>query len=213
MKRKFVTGLITTLPIGLTLFVIWFLVIKIGGILSAAFKLIPSLSRLPSPVISVIGFFALLILIYIIGVITSSYVGNKILKFTENLFTRVPLIRTLFISAKKFTDAIFMDRSAFKKAVLIEWPRKGVYTMAFMTNETSWEIEGNEMTVNLFMPTTPNPTSGFYIIMPRSQVIETNLSIDEALRTLISGGVILPGKRKVERRKTIKEEQNEKREA
>lgn len=197
MKKKFITGIIAILPIGLTLFVIWFLVIKIGGILSVVFKAIPLLSQLPSPIISVIGFLALLLLIYIIGVITSSYIGNKILKYTENLFARVPLIRTLLISARKFTDAIFMDKSAFKKAVLIEWPRKGTYTIAFMTNETSWEIDGEQGNVNLFMPTTPNPTTGFYIIIPRSQVIETNLSIDEAIRALISGGVVLPEKRKI----------------
>lgn len=197
MKGKFITGLITILPIGLTALIVWFLVTKIGGIWKGAFKKIPVLSILPDPVISIIGFVAIILLIYIIGVIASGYIGKKILKLTENLFSRLPVVRTLYNSARELTNAIFVDKAAFKKAVLIEWPRKGVYTIAFVTNETSWEIDNEKENVNLFMPTTPNPTTGFYIVMPRSQVRETNLSIDEALRTIISAGIILPDKRKI----------------
>lgn len=196
MKRKFITGLVVILPIGLTLFIIWFLVTRVGGILGVVFKKIPCLSTLPYPVTSLIGFVAIILLIYIIGVITSGYIGNRILRFTENLISRFPLIRTIYISARKITDAIFRDKSAFKKAVLIEFPRKGVYAIGFLTNEASWGIRGDEDNVNIFIPTAPNPTSGFYLIVPKSQVIDAHLSIDEALRTIISGGVIVPDIRK-----------------
>ncbi|MCK4307385.1 DUF502 domain-containing protein [candidate division WOR-3 bacterium] len=197
MKRKFITGVVALLPIGLTVFVVWFSVIRIGGLLEVVFKRIPELSSLPSPVISLIGFSTLVLIVYIIGVITSSYVGKRVLKFGEDLIAKVPLIRTLYISVRKFTNAIFIDKSAFEKAVVIEYPRKGIYTMGFMTNESDWEIDGKKGNVNVFIPTSPNPTSGYYIIIPRSEIRETELSIDAALRTIISGGVILPKKRKL----------------
>jgi uncharacterized membrane protein len=197
MKKKFITGLVAILPIGLTIFVIWFLVMKIGGILETVFKKIPFLSLLPSPVVSLIGLLALIIVIYIIGFITSSYIGNRILKFTDFLITRLPVIRTLYLSARKITNAIFVDKSAFKKAVFVEYPRKGIYTIGFMTNEESWETDDKEENVNIFIPTTPNPTSGIYVVVPKKDIRDTYLSIDEALQTIISGGVILPKKRKL----------------
>jgi uncharacterized membrane protein len=199
MKRKFITGLVAILPIGLTLFVFQFLVLRIGGLLKVAFKHIPQLSLLPSPIISIIGFLTIILLIYMIGVATSGYVGNRILKFAENLMSKVPIIRILYIAVRRFTNAIFIDKSAFKKAILIEYPRKGIFTLAFMTNESSWNIDGEGANISLFVPTTPNPTSGFYLVVPRSEVRETNLTIDEALRTIISGGVILPDHRQTRR--------------
>jgi len=205
MKRKFITGIVALLPIGFTVFICWFLVIRIGGLLEAVFNRIPALSLLPSPVISLIGFLALLIIIYIIGVITSSYIGRRLLKLGEDLISKVPIIRTVYISARKLTNAIFIEKSAFKKAIIVEFPRKGIYTMGFMTNEHSWEIDGKEENVNVFIPTSPNPTSGYYVIVPKSEIRETDLSIDTALRTIISGGVILPEQRKLTK---LKEKEN-----
>jgi uncharacterized membrane protein len=199
MKRKFITGLVAILPIGLTLFVLQFLVLRIGGLLKVAFRRIPWLSLLPSPIISIIGFLSILLLIYMIGVITSSYIGNRLLKFAENLISKLPIIRTLYTAVRRFTNAIFIDKSAFKKAILIEYPRRGIYTLAFMTNESSWDIDTIGANISLFVPTTPNPTSGFYLVVPRAEVRETNLTIDEALRTIISGGVILPKHRQTRR--------------
>ncbi|MBI4723119.1 MAG: DUF502 domain-containing protein [Candidatus Stahlbacteria bacterium] len=225
MKKRFITGLIAILPISLTLLIIWFLVTRIGNILGVAIKYIPGLSILPTPVISLIGFLAIILLIYLIGVITSGYIGKRILNYTETLFSKFPVVRTVYTSAHKLTDAIFLSKSAFKKTVFVEFPRKGIYTIGFLTNEASWEIvaeqksrpggiEPNKLNdtnepnainelnaindnVNVFIPTAPNPTTGFYLIIPKSQIMEANLSIDEALRTIISGGVIVPDKRKI----------------
>jgi len=195
VKGKFVTGIVALLPISVTVFIIWFLVIKTGGLLETVFKKIPILSTLPSIVVSFIGFLALLTIIYLIGVITSGYVGRQILKLGENIVSKVPLIRVIYTSAREFTNSIFVNRGAFKRVVLIEYPRKGIYTLAFMTNESNWKIDGVEDNVNVFVPTTPNPTSGFYMIIPRSEVRETSLSIESAMKIIISGGVILPDNR------------------
>ncbi len=197
MKRKFITGIVALLPIGLTVFIIWFMVMKIGGLLEVVFRKIPTLSNLPLPLISFFGFLTLVLIIYMIGIITSSYIGKRILKFGEDIISKVPLIRIIYTSVRKFTNAVFIDKSAFEKAVVIEYPRKGIYTMGFLTNESSWEIDGKGENVNVFIPTSPNPTSGYYIIVPRVEIRETDLSIDGALRTIISGGVILPRNRKL----------------
>ncbi|MCK4353569.1 DUF502 domain-containing protein [candidate division WOR-3 bacterium] len=199
MKRKFITGIVALLPVGLTIFVVWFLVIKIGGLLQIIFEKIPHLSSLPSGIISLMGFITLVIIIYIIGVITSSYIGRRLFKFGEDIISRVPLIRTIYTSIRKFTNAVFMERSAFKKAVLIEYPRKGLYTLAFMTNELSWKVDGKEDNVSVFIPTSPNPTSGYYIIVPRSDIRETSLTVDSAMKVIVSGGVILPKNRETQK--------------
>ncbi|MDI6839460.1 MAG: DUF502 domain-containing protein [bacterium] len=199
MKRRFVTGIIALLPIGVTVFIVWFLVTRIGGILEAAFKKIPLLSTLPSIVISFIGFLAFLALIYIIGTIASGYIGRRVFKFGEEIVSKVPIIRVIYTSARKFTNAIFVDRAAFKKVVLVEYPRKGLYTLAFMTNESSWRINEKEDNVSVFIPTAPNPTSGYYAIVPRSEIRETSLSVDSAMRVIISGGIILPDEREAKK--------------
>jgi len=197
MRRKFITGIVALLPIGFTIFIIWFLVLRIGGLLKIFFRKIPALETLPPPIISLIGFLTLLVIIYVIGLITSSYIGNRVLKFGESIISKVPIIRVLYTSMRKFTNTVFLDRGAFKKVVLVEYPRKGLYTMGFMTNKSEWIIAGKKGYVNLFIPTSPNPTSGYYVIVPRSDIRETSLSIDSAMKTIVSGGVIVPKDRNV----------------
>jgi uncharacterized membrane protein len=211
MKKRFITGVVVTLPIGIVVFVLWFLIVKIGGILSVIFNKIPNLENLPSIVVSLIGFLTLIIVIYIIGCITSSYIGNKLLQIPEFILSKLPVIRILYGAAKKITTAIFIDKSAFKKAVIIEYPRKGIYTLAFITNEGGFRVTEEKEYVNLFIPTTPNPTSGIYIVAPKKELIDPKITIDEALQTIISGGVIIglkkggkgEEKRKKEKKKRI----------
>ena len=198
IKSVFVMGLVALIPITLTILIVWFLVIRIGGLLGAVFQNIPALASLPIPVISLLGFIGVIVLIYLIGLITSSYIGRAFLKAGEQLVSRLPIVRTIYNAARRLTDAVFLDRTAFKKVVMIEYPRKGLYTMGFLTNESAWSLEEKSDYVNVFVPTSPNPTSGFYLICPLSEIKETQLSIDEAFRTIISGGVILPERRDIQ---------------
>lgn len=195
VRSTFIMGIIAILPIGLTFVVVWFLIAKIGGFFSVIFKNAILFQSLPSYVISLIGFIFIVAIIYLIGIITSSYIGRHTLKFGERMIERLPFIRTIYTSARRFTNAVFLDKGAFRKVVLIEYPRKGTWTLAFMTNESTWKIDKEY--INVFVPTSPNPTSGFYIIYPKGEAKETDLSVDEAFRTIISGGVILPENRNV----------------
>jgi uncharacterized membrane protein len=197
IKGKFIAGLTALIPGVITILILWFLVAKVGGLLNAAFKKIPLLAGFPSPLISLIGFFAVLIFIYLIGIITTSFIGRWVMKFTENIFKKLPLIKDIYTSARQLTDAIFLNRSAFKQVVLLEYPRKGTYTMAFVTNDNEWNIGDKGGNINLFIPTSPNPTSGYYIIAPKNSLIPLSMAIDEAFKVIASGGVILPKDRNV----------------
>ena len=140
IKSFFLTGIITILPLGLTIFVVIFLVNLFGNITGRLLKYIPTLSTFPPYAITLIGFFSLIIIIFIIGVITSSFIGKWFLRITDRFFSKLPFIRSVYSSARQLTDTLFIDRSALKDVVLIEYPRKGIFTLGFVTNETKWEV-------------------------------------------------------------------------
>lgn len=197
MKARFLAGIAALLPIGLTVFVVWFLATKLGGLIGSLFAKVPILSQFSQPIIILIGLATLVVFVYIIGAITSSYLGNRLFRLGETLLERVPIIRPLYTALRQFSRAIFLKRSAFKKVVLVEYPRKGIYTIAFVTNEAGWQIRKDHNYINLFVPTSPNPTSGYYIMLPREETIPVDLTIDEALKTIVSGGVIIPKEKHV----------------
>ena len=194
LKSFFLAGIITILPLGFTVFVIIFLVNLLGNIAGRVLKYIPSLSTFPPYAITIIGFFTLIIVIFFIGMITSSFIGRWLLRLTDRFFSKLPLVRSVYSSARQLTDTLFIDRSALKEVVLIEYPRKGIYTLAFVTNETRWKIEkhGNLNCVNVFVPTSPNPTSGFFLIIPEEEIIKTTIPIEWGFKIIVSGGIVLP---------------------
>lgn len=199
IKSFFIAGIITILPLGLTIFVVIFLVNLLGNIAGRLLKYIPSLSIFPPYVITIIGFFTLIVVILFIGMITSSFIGRWLLKLTDRFFSNLPFVRSVYSSARQLTDTLFIDRSALKEVVLIEYPRKGIFTLAFITNEATWKIKKEkEITcVNVFVPTSPNPTSGFYLLIPEEDIIPTSLSIEWGFKIIVSGGIILPDKRSI----------------
>ena len=199
LKSVFLAGIITILPLGFTVFVIIFLVNLLGNIAGRVLKYIPRLSTFPPYAITIIGFFTLIIVIFFIGMITSSFIGRWLLRLTDRFFSKLPLVRSVYSSARQLTDTLFIDRSALKEVVLIEYPRKGIYTLAFVTNETRWKIEkhGNLNCVNVFVPTSPNPTSGFFLIIPEDEIIKTNIPIEWGFKIIVSGGIVLPDDRSI----------------
>ncbi|MCH7761733.1 DUF502 domain-containing protein [candidate division TA06 bacterium] len=196
-RKYFLTGLIAIAPIGASLFVAWFLIVRVGNILGQIFQKIPTFPTLPSFVTSFLGFIAILLLIYFIGLITSNFFGRWILSRGEWVFTRLPLVKTIYTSAKELAKNLFGERTAFRKAVFIQFPRKGFYTLAFITGEPKWSLTGEreKKGINIFVPTCPNPTSGYFIIVPEDEVIHTELSVETALKIIISGGMVVPEKR------------------
>ncbi|HIE06056.1 MAG TPA: DUF502 domain-containing protein [bacterium (Candidatus Stahlbacteria)] len=188
-RRIFLTGIVVLLPIFLTIFLFWFVIDKLGNLFRSLFNAIPVVGQLPGVVIVIIGLFVLTILVFLVGLFVQSLIGKKLLEGTEKLFNRLPIFRDIYNATRDLTQTLLVKRSSFRKVVLIEFPRKGVYTIGFVTNEG--EIRGKEV-YYIFVPTTPNPTSGWLCIFRRKDVIEVDLTINEGLKLVISGGMSLP---------------------
>jgi uncharacterized membrane protein len=195
IKRYFITGLVAILPIGLTAAVIWFLIQKIGGFFGRYFTEISLFSNISKPLSSLLGFIAVIIGIYLTGFLTSSFMGRWFINALDKIMAKLPFVKGLYNAIRQLVNAIMIDHSAFSQVVIIKYPWENTYTLAFLTSEDKWEIGGKEY-FNVFLPTSPNPTSGYYLIYPASEVIKTKISIQDGFKIITSGGVILPKTRK-----------------
>lgn len=193
-KRHFITGLVAILPLAFTIGILWFLIERIGGMIGIHMRSIPLLSHISRPLSSFLGFLVVLIAIYMIGLITSGVVGRWFISAMDDIMTKLPFVKGLYNAARQLVNTIFVDRSAFSKVVIIKYPWKYSYTLAFLTNDDSWEIK-NKKYCNIFVPTSPNPTSGYYLLYPESGLIETKISIQDGFKIIASGGIILPDKK------------------
>jgi len=203
LKQIFLTGLAVTIPIGLTLYILFFLIDIMDGLL----KIIPVRYH-PDTLLGIhipgLGIIVTLSLITIAGLVTTSYVGYKIVQSGEDLVDRIPFGRNIYQAIKKISYSMFMDkRSSFKKVVLVEFPRKGVYTIGFVTGVPSGEIrkKAGQNCISVFLPTTPNPTSGYLIIVPEDELVPMDMSVEEALTFIISVGIVTPSDRPKRREK------------
>lgn len=142
-----------------------------------------------------LGVLLSLLLLLITGIVATNFFGQRLVSWSESVLDKIPLVRSIYNATKQVIQAIFATNGeAFRKVLLVEYPRKGLWSLAFQTGVTSPEIKrhtGDEM-VSIFIPTTPNPTSGFLMMVPKSEVIELTMSIDEALKFIISLGVMQP---------------------
>jgi uncharacterized membrane protein len=194
LKQIFLTGLAVTVPIGLTLYILFFLI----DIMDSLLKIIPVRYH-PDTLLGMhipgLGTIVTVILIFICGLITASYVGNRIVQSGEDLLYRIPFVRNIYQAIKRFSDTMVMDRrSSFKRVVLVEFPRKGLYTIGFVTGKPDLEFkkEPGDNYTSVFLPTTPNPTSGYLIIVPEDELVEVHMSVEEALTYIISVGIVTP---------------------
>ncbi|WP_419421096.1 DUF502 domain-containing protein [Legionella sp. D16C41] len=185
-------GLIIWLPILVTFVVLRFII----DLLDSTIALLPSAYQ-PEHLFGVhipgLGVLLSLLLLIITGMVATNILGQRLMGWGEAILARIPLVRSIYNTAKQIIQAILATNSqAFRKVMLVQYPRKGVWTLAFQTGMANDEIAshtGEEM-VSLFIPTTPNPTSGFLIIVPKREVIELTMTIDEALKFTISLGVM-----------------------
>ncbi len=146
-----------------------------------------------------LGTILTLVVLLLTGLLAANIVGRSMVGLWESLLDRIPIVRTVYSGVKNFAEIVFSDSGqSFKKVLLIEYPRKGIYSLAFQTATNLGEVQGRtgEAVVCTFVPTTPNPTSGFIIIVPKKDVIELDMEIDEALKMIISLGVVIPTWRK-----------------
>ncbi len=194
IRRYLVAGILVWLPIGVTIGIVWFLV----GLMDKTLVLIPQKFQ-PEELIGFaipgLGIVLTFIVLLTTGVLAANIVGRSMVGLWEKMLERIPVVRAVYSAAKNFTEIVFSDSSqSFKKVLLIEYPRKGLYSLAFQTSSELGEVQGRtgEDVICTFVPTTPNPTSGFIIIVPRKDLIELDMEIDEALKMIISLGVVVP---------------------
>lgn len=202
IRRYLVAGLLVWIPLGATLLLIKFAV----GQMDKSISVLPHKYQpgvllqqwigTENPV-EIPGFGVILIVIVVLatGVLVANFVGRAFVGGWESLLDRIPIVRAIYSAAKNFAEIVFSDSSqSFKKVLLIEYPRKGLYSLAFQTASKLGEIEERtgEDVVCCFVPTTPNPTSGFIIVVPRKDIIELDMEVDEALKMIISLGVVVP---------------------
>jgi uncharacterized membrane protein len=185
LRSVFVTGLLVTLPAVVTAYVLWAAFNYLDGILQ------PALTRGLGFRIPGVGFVALVLLILLIGGFASNFLGERIVRAVTSRLDRIPLWSPVYRAVRDISTVLLKDRStSFRQVALMQWPRKGVYAMVFVTSEEGTPSDaavGRQM-ISVLLPTTPNPTSGFYMMVPRSELIYLDLSVEQALKVIISGG-------------------------
>lgn len=195
VRRYLISGLLIWLPIGVTIFVIKFLVDALDSI----FLLLPEAYR-PDELIGMhipgLGVLIIVLVIFFTGFIAANFIGRRLVNFWDGIIGKIPLVRSVYSGVKQVAQTLFSPGGqSFRKVYLVEYPRAGAWTVAFQTGEASPEVAvvpGQNDMINLYVPTTPNPTSGFLLMVPRDKVIELNMSVDQALKFVISLGVMQP---------------------
>ncbi|KPL18637.1 MAG: hypothetical protein AMJ92_07085 [candidate division Zixibacteria bacterium SM23_81] len=189
LRNIFFTGLLVLTPIVVTIYVFYQLFLKIDGLLGG--KLIELTGqRIPG-----MGFVAVILLILLAGVFARNFIGKKMIQLAEYIVNRIPLINRVYSAVQQLSQAFFSGkRAVFQKAVLIEFPKKGSYCIGFQTSETKGEIQRQtrKELLSVFLPTSPNPTSGYLLFIPKDKVHPLQMTIEEAVKLVISGGAVLP---------------------
>ena len=198
LRRYIVAGLLVWLPLAATVGLLTFVIGMMDNWLDRAFALLPAAYH-PDELLGIaipgLGVLFTLVLLILTGMFAANIVGRAFVRGWESLLHRVPIVRPIYSSVKRFAELVFSDASeSFKRVLLIQYPRKGLYSLAFQTSSQLGEVQGRtgEEVVCTFVPTTPNPTSGVVIIVPLKDVIVLDMDVDEALKMVISLGVVVP---------------------
>ena len=201
LRRYLIAGLLLWLPLGVTILVIRLLV----STMDQTLLLLPEHLR-PDALLGVhipgLGLVLAVLIVLVTGILVANLFGRRLLALWEGLLSRIPLVRSIYSAVKQLAETMFSSGGqTYRKVLLIEYPRRGAWTLALQTGTGVGEAQektGREV-VNVYVPTTPNPTSGFFLMLPREEVIELDMSIDEGLKMIISMGVVVPdGKKKPE---------------
>ena len=198
LRRYIIAGLLVWLPLAVTYQLLKFVIGQMDRWLDNFLMWLPPEYN-PDQVLGVaipgLGVIFTFLLLVITGMLAANFVGRAFVNGWESLLDRIPVVRAVYSAVKKFAEMVFSDKSeSFKNVLLIQYPREGLYSLAFQTSSELGEVQGRtgEEVVCTFVPTTPNPTSGFIIIVPRKDVIVLDMDVDEALKMIISLGVVIP---------------------
>ena len=194
MKKYLITGLLIWIPLAITLWVLDLIV----STMDQSLLLLPPQYQpqaLFGRQIPGLGVVLTVVTVLVTGVLASNILGQRLLQFWENILGRIPVVKTIYNGVKQVSDTLFAPGGqAFSKALLVQYPRAGSWTIAFLTGQPGGDVANHLRGeyLSVYVPTTPNPTSGFFLMMPRADVIELDMSVDEALRYVISMGVVSP---------------------
>jgi uncharacterized membrane protein len=189
IRRQFLAGLAILLPIGLTIYIVWILFNLVSKGFSPLLIRIPFLREMPILMLRVIGLLITFVIIWIIGVVATNIVGRKILKLPEVLLLKAPVVNRIYQTIRQIVQTIMVSKTALRQVVLVEYPRKGIYSVAFVTN--IYEEKGKRK-FYLLIPTTPNPTTGFFAIVAEEEVIPLKMTVEDGMKLVVSAGIITP---------------------
>lgn len=195
VRRYLVAGLLVWIPIGVTVVILRI----VTGLMDRSLLLLPQKYRpeewlgfaLPG-----LGIILTVLLLLVTGLLAANIVGRSLVGQWESVLERIPFVRSIYSATKSFAEVVLSDSGqAFKKVLLIEYPRKGIYSLAFLTSTGLQEVQQRtaEEVVCAFVPTTPNPTSGFLVLVPAKDAIELDMEVDQAVKMIVSVGVVVPG--------------------
>jgi uncharacterized membrane protein len=190
IKKYLLTGLVIVIPVVITVYIFYYVFTWINSIIEgiASEFLYRYLPEIPGLTIIIS-----LVIIFVIGIFASVSVGKSALKYIDKWMSKIPLVSELYFTIKQASETILIQKEGFERAVLVEYPRKGVFALGFVTGESYKEIKesaDDNKLINVFIPTSPNPTSGYLIFVKKSEVKNVNLSIQEAIKIIISGGFL-----------------------
>jgi len=196
-RRYIVAGLLVWVPLGVTLLVLKLVADVVQGLVKIPAAWRPEqLLGVELPYLDVVlTLIAAILVLYLTGLIVTNILGRQLVSLWEAILERIPLVRSIYSAAKKFAEVLFADTGeSFKKVLLIEYPRKGLYSLCFQTATELQEVQHrtNEEVLCVFVPTTPNPTSGLILMVPRRDVIELDMDVESALKMVVSLGVVVP---------------------
>jgi uncharacterized membrane protein len=188
LRRYFLSGILVIVPLIITFLVLRFLLSGVDGILS------PIITKLIGRNVPGLGVVATIILIFIAGVLTANVIGSRLFKIWEIFFIKTPLVRTIYGSSKQLVQALTnTDKHSFKQVVMVEFPRKGIYTFGFMTNEMKIDLlDANDKMISVFIPSTPTPFSGWTLLFRHEEVIPLDISVEDGIKFFVSGGIASP---------------------
>jgi uncharacterized membrane protein len=188
-RNNFLAGLVTLVPLVLTGYVVYLIVHRLGGGLGRLIARLPYVNMIPRPALSIVAIVIVALVIYLVGLLTKSLIGARIIAAGTRILTKLPFIKGVYVGSRQLAETILGERAAFRRVVMTEFPHKGSYALGFLTSPHKWNVNGKEF-VNVFIPTTPNPTSGWYLIVPEDEIQYLNITPEEGIKLIVSGGIL-----------------------
>lgn len=204
MRAYFLTGVLVSAPLAITFGLAWWFIEFVDS------KVIPLIPAHYNPEnylpvgyedygIPGLGLLVVLVFITIVGWFTTNFAGRALIKLYERILGRIPAVRSIYSAVKQILETVLANQSnAFRQAVLLEYPRRGMWAIGFITGETKGEVQHltEDTVINIFLPTTPNPTSGFLLFVPRRDIVILDMTVEEAIKMVMSGGIVTPPDRR-----------------